>query len=159
MSRVRSIVWAVWCGVLAGCAGTPRPADLPDDFAVSVSFSGTPDGPCAPAWFLVEPDGSLRAAQGERRATSPLPPAVRVLRRGEVREVWTLTSRLGVLGGAPPGEPAGDDLLPPPGVSVAVVSVAAEGRRRTVRVIDPQANGEFSALAGRLRALAWFEGP
>jgi hypothetical protein len=145
---------------LGGCAGTrarPDAQHLPDDFSLSVSV--LPGDVRAAAWYIVEPDGTLRAALGAARENSARPGAVRVLTRAQVREVWELACAAGLAG---EGTGKGKLVRGAPGMpgGAATVEVAAAGRRRTV--IAPAASDaggdRFAALEGRLRDLAWVEG-
>lgn len=137
--------------VLAGCRAVPRSTErTPDDFAISVSTSGPADGVFAPAWFMVEADGVLRAATGLRSARSAAPPAVRALTRRQMDELWGMTRAAGLADapsdGAAPAEPTCE------------IEVAALGRRRAVRA-DSSSNAELKELVQRLRELAWVPAP
>lgn len=138
---------------LGGCASArPDASNMPDDFSLGVAV--LPGAAAQPAWFVLEPDGTLRAALGARREDSPRPPAVHVLTRSQVREVWELACAAGLAGegvgkvaSGAPGNPAGS----------AVVEIASAGRRRLlVAPLAGDAGGAgFDALHGKLRELAW----
>jgi len=145
--------------VLAACAGArarPDARHLPDDFSLSVAVQ--PGGGREPAWYVIEPDGTLRAAIGARRPDSPRPAGVRTLTRDQVRGVWELACAAG-LAGEHHGEGKVSTTLPGSPAGAAVVEVASAGKRRTVAAPAPSdASGAgLSKLLERLRELAWIE--
>jgi len=157
MLRRRAISLSVTALVLAACAGTPPlGATPPDDFALAVTLLGTSaEGPEAlrPAWYIVEPDGTLRVALGERRPISPPPRPVRRLSHRDRQALWADAADLAAAG-APVSEGPADLADPTPH---ALVYLAAGGERRTVR-IDLERGGETVArVADRLRRLGWVD--
>lgn len=116
MGRIVTLAMVAALGCLLASCGSFSPAEtrvredavdlnrFPPDFAVSLTVmlpgkgheAGAPAW-LVPAWYVVEADGNLRAAEGVRTAASTLPPLVRPLRHGEVAELWS-TIRAGGLG-------------------------------------------------------------
>ncbi len=133
---------------LGGCSATPRfPGQAPADFTLSVCLQGTP----SPGWFVLDPDGTLRGAEGERLVTSPVPPIVRTLTDAQRESVYESLVRSGI-----PGDPA----LPvvsdgPSDVPGAVVFYGAGGGRRCVLVTD---TSRLEPIVTNLRGLCWADG-
>ena len=148
---------ALLAALLTSCAAPARPpqAAPPSDFSLSLTIVG--DSPAAPdlepAWYVLEPDGLLRAALGQRQAVSPIPPVVRRLTETQFREVWDATRESGALEAPVGGVQVADSVLPRQG---AAVSVSADGVRRT-RVYEGPPD-RFAALSSLLRRLAWVSG-
>ncbi len=144
---------------LNGCTSTrsshPPPPQPPPDFSLSLTLVGetSPGSPLEPAWYVVEPDGHLRAALGSRQPTSAIPPIVRRLNDAQYTEVWKATVPTGALEAPTGGVQIAEGTLPQRG---AGVSVSASGQRRT-RVYEGSAE-QFADLAVLLRRLAWIEG-
>lgn len=139
--------------LLGACAG-PRtnPGGPPSDFAVSVAvYGGREEG--ASGWYVIDADGTLRAALGERGKTSAVPPTVRTLSHDELVQVWSLVGEAGVLGNQPPGPIVSDEIVLEEGDHGAIVYAAGGGRRRSVRLDGAQP--PVAALVTRLRELSW----
>ena len=141
--------------------GTEFPG-MPPDFALSLavlvpSASAEPGFP-EPAWYLVEADGQLRAAPGDRGPTSPLPPYRRQLTHDEVARLWSTIRAAGL--SPDDRERQGQSSAVTTGVSdvptvpierpMASLYVCAGGDRRgyLIDLASPE------AAAGRVRALA-----
>jgi hypothetical protein len=145
---------------LASCAGAQRDhldaADLPDDFALSVTVLPTKSEhvQMAPAWYTLGPDDVLHAALGERLPSSPAPPGVRTLSRDQVRHVWELVVQGGLASAQDPAVPSWQANSPG---AAAIVYVAASGRRRTFAVATDRAEAVEPVVA-ELRRLGWVEG-
>jgi len=149
------------CGVtLAGCASKalhhPQ-GGCPDDFAISLTLLAPAAG-VGPAWFVLEPDGVLRAVLGERQAASPLPPMVRTLKRTEVESVWRTSGRAGLVGGS--ARPSTSEVRAMTGGgerALALVYAAADGQKRFVSIpaSDASRAAAVSDLAKELGELAW----
>lgn len=108
-------VWAgglalVAGGVLAGCAASTRPrasGEVPEDFGFAVAIPAGAEMTALypehaellgkPAWYMVEPDGTLRAARGAPRMDGPVPPFVRRLSPAQRRELFALLESRGAL--------------------------------------------------------------
>lgn len=159
------VTWAaglVAAGLVAGCSASPRAADaapesaasaaIPEDFGFAVAipagaemtalYPEHADLLARPAWYMVEPDGTLRAALGSPRMDGPVPPFVRRLSPAQRRELFTLLSSRGALTpwsrdsqglGVPVGDAArvvsGED-----GGGAIGVWWSANGRRRSFAV-------------------------
>ncbi len=144
----------VLAGVTGGCVAPARgPDEPPPDFALGLSVRGEARTPLAPAWYILDADGVLRAGLGVRHAGTPAPVPVRTLRADERAEVWRLAAALdsGGMRVAP------TRTVPAPGE--AVMHLARDGRRRTVLVADAGAHEDLARLAATLAALAWAPGP
>jgi hypothetical protein len=141
------------------CAPSARRDACPEDFAVSLTiYAGDPG--LQPAWYLVEPDGVLRAALGERTAASTLPPVVRTLPRHEVESLWRTLYLRDLYNEAPP-EDRTIDVGGTAAAPLAEVYFAGYGRRRTVNVSRTDSDGRETArlLAIQMRRLAWIPKP
>lgn len=162
-------------GTITGCGSftpaSPRVRDdtvdygrFPPDFSVSVTLilpgdARDPKAPAwvTPAWYVVEPDGQLRAREGVRWAEQAIPPLVRHLRHEEVAELWS-TIRAGGLVAESDSDlsnavsvVSGVSELPLKGVvhPTAALYVSSQGRRRGY-LVDLTAS---DAAAGRTRDL------
>jgi len=149
-----------WCAIagifIGGCAATTTPdGQRPPDFALAVSTLGEPGTTTEPAWYVVDPDGSLRVGLGERRLRSPAPRTVRVLTYDERESLWRLVRDGSVYEEWRAGSPLGEQTIPQS--ESAVVFLAVDHRRRSVRIDDAAQNADFLALVERLRTLAWLE--
>src|SRR5262245_17807436 len=133
---------------LAACASRAPERTCPPDFALSLTLMDSGGGSLAPAWFVVDPDGVLRAGLGERSEQTPLPPPVRVLSDDELAEVWADAKPLLDLRSARAAPER-----PRSGRNVAVAYIARGGRGRTVTIDAP--GEDVRPLAERLRRLAY----
>ena len=152
----------------AGCStlqSTPE-GQTPEDFAVSLTIlSGQPgDGATEPAWYILEPDGVLRAISGSRVADSRLPPAVRHLDNDEVQTVHQVCAAAGLFEDVPPGFELAAEPPPPQQEWNAVansqstvnrVFVAFRGKRRSY--IPVEGSTALEPIAAKLRELAWMD--
>ncbi len=140
MTRIAGLVLVlVWVGVLlSGCiaGGSARRTTCPEDFALSL-YTPSP----TPAWFVLDADGTLRAATGPRLPQSPVPPGVRTLTTRQVQGVWRVARTV------KPKAPQGDSGAP------AEFWMAAYGRK-SERLL-PADDAALGTLAGMLRDLAW----
>lgn len=109
--------------------------DAPEDFALSVTLldPNAETGRSNSGWFVMEPDGRLRAALGWRREDTPLPRVVRQLSPAEVDDLWHLTSASGLVGPEARRSRPGERDIPPENLlsPTALVYVAANGTRRS----------------------------
>lgn len=130
-----------------------RPSDTdaatPDDFALSITLDET--GPGGAAWYVVDPDGSLRVATGTRGDRSPVPPLVRQLSAAQVAALWDLTRASG-LEAAVRAAPAVDEGRTRAGTTVFL---AADHARRCAAL--PASDPGVAAAVIELRRLAWME--
>lgn len=150
----RVAIVGVFAGVLGGCAAPARgPDEPPPDFALGLSVRGEARTPLAPAWYILDADGVLRAGLGVRHEGTPAPVPVRTLRADERAEVWRLAAALdsGGMRVAP------TRTVPAPGE--AVIHLSRDGRRRTYLVADVGTHDAVARLAAGLAALAWAPGP
>ncbi len=148
---IRALVAAV---LLTGCASTQRADESapPPDFALSLTLVGDEpeDSPLASAWYVVAPDGQLRAALGERLVSSPLPPVVRRLNDAQMQELWTATRESGALEAPVGGVQVAEGTLPR--VGAGVFTFANEHARTQIVEGRPE---RLAPLAAILRRLAW----
>jgi hypothetical protein len=150
--------------LLPACAA-PRPAgpaDLPDDFSLGLTTlpaKGVTDPALAPAWYILQPDDSLRIALGARQVTSPLPPIVRILSRAQVRTVWEQVVQSGFASELQAHQLP--DTMASVQSSIALVYIAAQGRRRSfsIPLDDESGTKAASDLAATLRELGWVLAP
>lgn len=146
LDRPRRIIFpllSIALAALAACSSPPHAANsAPEDFAVGVTIladaSGTSTAPPAAwqrsAWYLVEPDAQLRAAEGERLAASLTPPVLRQLTAEEMDELWLAASKLQVNQG--PAAESGANDAPRPGdqPGTAIIYLRSQGNRSATRV-------------------------
>lgn len=148
------VLTGVFAGVPGGCVGSVRGAgEAPADFALGLSVRGAPGTPLAPAWYMLDADGVLRAGLGVRHEGTPAPVPVRTLRAEERAEVWRLAMALEV------ERLVSSPARSVPGVGEGVVYLAREGRRRTYVVKDAGADEALGRLGAYLAMLAWAPGP
>lgn len=159
---------------LGACAAT-GPSELsesvPRDFAVSIAVAGN-DANLEPAWYILEADGTLRAALGAPTARSPIPPRVRTLTPGARAAVWHAVQDAQWIPGAEtdaadsfdPASPIDSPTASPPDGAVAgsrqlaEVYVAASGGRWSGRVLAAPGSASaqrLEAVIRELRRLAW----
>ena len=124
-------------------------AATPDDFALSITLDDT--GPGGAAWYVVDPDGSLRVATGTRGDRSPVPPLVRQLSAAQVAAIWDVARSSG-LEAAVRAAPAIDESRTRAG---ATVFLAADHVRRSAAL--PASDPGVAAAVIELRRLAWME--
>jgi hypothetical protein len=150
-------VCIILASVLSGCSA-PKAAITsaapPPDFALSLTINtpNTTDGVLAPAWFIVDCDGSLRAALGARTSASPVPARVRRLTPAEMQQLWDVTRSAGILVPPPRGEARPDGAAPAPGL---LAYVTASGQRWG-KAADPN-DASIRDLIETMRRLAWIE--
>lgn len=141
--------------LLAACAVQPPVAEVvPPDFSLSLTLVGDQPAPFTSAWYVLEPDGLLRAATGERQNSSVLPPVIRQLSDAQRRDLYLAALQSGAFDAPRGGVQVAESSLPKSG-SGAVIFSAAGGARRT-RVIDGPATS-IEPLARSLRQLAWID--
>ncbi len=135
---------------------TPRAANgptIPSDFALAVTVIDN-EGPMAPARYVVEPDGVLRAAQGPGASLDTYPPRTRELTRAQLNLLYRQAIRGGFdrgTGGTP--HRAGARLTPGEGESIVIVEAVAHDARRITRY-DPGGHPEAESLVRTLAELA-----
>lgn len=140
-----------------GC-GTARPVEgaaegaAPADFSVSLSVYKAGEGRL-PGWYVVGPEGQLRAVVGERRANTPLPPIVRQLDPTDRERLWGIVRDAGLLAREiPEGLVSGAEDASGAGAT-ATIAVSGQGRRVTLVAADEV--GSLVALEAAMRELAW----
>lgn len=153
------VISAVLMGGLCtpGC-GTSRPVEagsaegVPADFSVSLSVYKAGEGRL-PGWYVVGPDGQLRAVVGERRGNTPLPPIVRQLDPAERERLWGIVRDGGLLGRrSPEGLVSGPEDSSGMG---ATATIAVSGAGRRVTLVAAEEVGSLVALEAAMRDLAW----
>ncbi len=95
--RAAILLVAMLC--VYSCA-SPRPAGSspPPDFSLNLTVLGGQDA--TPAWYAIGADNTLHISRSLRTNSSPVPPAARVLSRGEVVGVWQRSAALETTDGA-----------------------------------------------------------
>ena len=143
---------------LAACAPrpVPGPAELPDDFALGITV--LPGVGMDPAWYILEPDGELRIATGERQSSSVRPGVVRQLSRAQVRRVWESAAAAGLTSHARPGARTGPTQATALGAA-AIVDLSAVGGRSTIAIPRSETRSVEGVreVVALLRELAWLE--
>ncbi|MEQ8770146.1 MAG: hypothetical protein RIB60_06520 [Phycisphaerales bacterium] len=145
--------------VLGGCDAPPAltqpPAEPPGSFGVAVDVlpgaGRTPDGSIEPARYILEPDGSLRAATGVVQA-GEFPRLVRRLDADARARVYRLTLATGAHDPAPDRRVPAPDLFRPETPTTLVTVGWGEGR--SAASFDPD-DPDARALADELARLAW----
>lgn len=132
---------------LAGCASVDKRNDLgfgnasetPTDFAMVLTIESSPSAQPRhrrPGQYVLEPDGTLRAAIGPGTHAGLLPPVTARLDPAEVDELWRLTAPL-----LPPSPAADGD-----GERVLVAVTSQRGTQRGFLDVDA-ADPLLAALA------------
>lgn len=157
-------LWVALAGCRAGNAAAPiaAPALAPPDFSLSVTLMGTSGtGQYQPAWYLLDPGGTLRVATGTRTAASPVPPIVRVLPSQEVQAIYASAHESGVLTPRDGYVRVSDLFVPVESAEpIAIVSTSVSGRRISYILPRPESAGtdgssRFGEVLSTLRASAW----
>lgn len=173
MARLLAVIVVVCVVPLVSACGSgrgaPEPPGIPlgetrppQDLALAVTVIGRGKGELAslePAWFVIEPDGVLRAATGEGVGPGVYPPRTRRLTEAQVREVYAMVVRSGLDGGVG-GRTYRPGLLPQEGHWI-LIEVAAHERRQ-IALYEPGASAgarELAAHLGRLARLGTPGGP
>lgn len=135
---------------VSGCASPKAvPETVPADFGLSFTVLRA-EGDCKAAWYVLQPDGVLRAVEGVRRESTPIPPPVRVLSTDEREGLWRIVRKSYWL--ATP-TPTGFRVASELEASDVSVSVTGDDRRSTmIGPIDDPHSIEMEAM---LRDLAW----
>ena len=146
--------------LLAGCSAHPRagralPEHPPADFGLAVTVLPADDD-AARARYIVEPDGTLRAATGAGATVQTFPAAVRLLDQAQRRRLWWLTLDTRAHDPTSPWALVAPDTFDPLGQSVTIVTTSFWGAR-TSAAIPPgeEASPAAQALAEELARLAW----
>ncbi len=143
--------------VLSGCDAPPvltqPPADPPGSFGVAVSVlpGASLGGDVEPARYILEPDGSLRAATGVADARE-FPRIVRRLDADARTRVYRLTLATGAHHPPPARRVNAPDLYRPETPTTVVTVGWGEGR--SAASFDPD-DPDARALADELARLAW----
>ena len=156
--------------LLASCATGSRQLNqgqaVPADFAVSISVPQG-DAKLEPAWYVLEADGTLRAALGQATPQSPVPPRVRTLTPGARAAVWDAVQQAHWVPGTAEQaaeqtseQAPADAALSQPKAVLAEVYVAANGGRWSGLVVDAPdspAAKRLERVIRELRRLAWLD--
>lgn len=162
MKPIRTIVAcavAFAASLTLGCAAAPPPADAsgrPSDFALSITVISSQDDPTLisalarpmrPARYVIESDGSLRAAVGAGATPDFRPALTRRLDVAQMARLWRLVEESGFTEQESPArlssEAAASDLYTS---TTAIMSVTRSGRR-IASAIDLEAAGAESQAA------------
>lgn len=168
--RLAAIMVAGVCAVASplagGCASAPtrRPGMPPSDAMLSVTVTPQrprfqrPEREFAPARYIVEADGVLRAAVGEGVTVQTYPGRARDLTDEEWAALWGALLATGVLDPDDPRAVEGEMSLNPDPLRRAVVWARAGGRSAGM-VVDPARDEATAALVTLLEELAWIRTP
>jgi hypothetical protein len=146
----------------------PLPDDRPDDFVLAatifspnVAHEARLPRSLRPARYIVEPDGSLRAAIGPGADATTYPGRTRQLTPAQFDSLWRNVRQSGLLD---PDNPSREDdpevLTRSTDRTTALVYVGFEGRRITLRILmDRTSPGSVEAekLIDRLAEWAWIK--
>lgn len=151
---------------LPGCAGSAqrRLGMPPSDAMLSVTVMPQrprfqrPEREFAPARYIVEADGVLRAAVGEGVTVQTYPGRTRDLTPEEWAELWEAVLTTGVLDPDDPRAIEGEMSLNPDPLHRAVVWARGGGRSAGM-VVDPARDESTAALVTLLEELAWIRTP
>lgn len=169
--RLAALVAAGACAVasivtLGGCASSAsrRLGAPPSDAILSVTvmpqrprFQRT-EREFAPARYVVEADGVLRAAVGEGVTVQTYPGRTRDLTPDEWATLWDTLLATGVLDPDDPRAIEGEMSLTPDPLRRAVIWARGGGRSAGM-VIDPSRDDPTAALVTLLEELAWIRTP
>lgn len=149
---IRTLITIVSIAILAGCA-SPRsvPEAVPADFGLSFTVLKS-EGGATSAWYVIQPDGVLRAVSGVRRENTPIPPPVRTLTNEERDELWRVVRSAYWLSDS---VPQGFRIAPELDAEEIAVSVSGDNRRSTL--IGPLDNRYVNEMEMKLRELAWID--
>jgi hypothetical protein len=146
---------------LGACQAAPEPPErTPADFSLSLTLlapGATQSQSLRPVWYVVEPDGTLRAAIGQRMPSTRLPVPIRRLDAREREALWTRVRSADLASSAPRDVAA--ELAPPaspPAVPTAIIELAHSGTRRAIWIplSDAGARDRLRAVTGELDRLA-----
>ncbi|MFZ4574069.1 MAG: hypothetical protein ACOYN0_06705 [Phycisphaerales bacterium] len=158
---IRRLLTATGAGVvavfsLAGCASAPQAAgEAPADFALSLCIYKPATGRL-PGWYVIQPDGVLRAVVGERQENTPLPPIVRQLDPQDRERLWELVEQAGLSAKTPPeGVVRGPEWVSSR-EATATLALAAHGTRTSL--VAAEQVESITRLEGLVRELAWLSG-
>lgn len=130
-------------GALVGCSSAPpRAQAAPEDFALGLTILADASEESArtggvlsrSAWYLVEADAQLRAAEGERLPNSLTPPVLRQLTPEEMDELWNAASTSGLARSLAAESGASDAPRPGDQPGTAIVYLHADGKRSASRI-------------------------
>jgi len=169
--RLAAIAAAGLCALaaslpLSGCASTAqrRLGMPPSDAMLSVTVMPQrprfqrPEREFAPARYVVEADGVLRAAVGEGVTVQTYPGRTRDLTDDEWATLWDAVLTTGVLDPDDPRAIEGEMSLTPDPLRRAVVWARGGGRSAGM-VVDPARDEATAALVTLLEELAWIRTP
>lgn len=158
---------------LAGCEMTPArgvgtPDKPPADFALSVTVfapsmrvAGEPepkrDPATTPARYILEPDGTLRAAVGPGATPETFPPIVRRVSDGQRQRLWWLTLDTAAHDPGPDAKVASPETYRPEGTDPeALITVSwLGGWSAAAKPLGDGSTGR--ALTAELARLAWVD--
>lgn len=168
-TRLLAAAAAGFCAIaasLSGCAGgvQQRVGMPPSDAMLSVTvmpqrprFQRT-EREFAPARYVVEADGVLRAAVGEGVTVETYPGRTRDLTPDEWANLWQVALSTGVMDPTDPRTVSGEMSLTPDPLRRATVWVRGSGRSAGM-VVDPSRDEPSAALITLLEQLAWIRTP
>jgi len=135
---------------LSGCASPKAvPEDVPPDFGLSFTVLRA-QGDAKAAWYVVQPDGVLRAVEGVRRDNTPIPPPVRVLSAAERDRLWRIVRQSSWLSDS---KPTGFTVASELDAQELSVSVTGDDRRSTL--VGSLQDASAIEIESILRDLAW----
>lgn len=155
-----------FAATLSGCAsGVQQRADMPpSDAMLSVTVMPQrprfqrPEREFAPARYVVEADGVLRAAVGEGVTVETYPGRTRDLTPDEWANLWEVALATGVMDPADPRTVSGEMSLTPDPLRRATVWIRGGGRSAGM-VVDPSRDEPTARLITLLEELAWIRTP
>lgn len=151
---------------LSGCAGSvqQRVGMPPSDAMLSVTVMPQrprfqrPEREFAPARYVVEADGMLRAAVGEGVTVETYPGRTRDLSPDEWANLWKVALETGVLDPDDPRTVSGEMSLTPDPLRRATIWLRGGGRSAGM-VVDPSRDEPTARLVTLLEELAWIRTP
>jgi hypothetical protein len=135
---------------LSGCASPKAvPESVPADFGLSFTVLRA-RGDAKAAWYVVQPDGVLRAVEGVRQESTPIPPPVRVLSAVERERLWRIVRKSYWL-----SEPTPTGFTVASELEAKEMSVSVTGDDRRATLIGSLESGFSTEMEAILRDLAW----
>jgi hypothetical protein len=176
MPRLLPLLAAACLALLPACSSprveprpeaTAIPEDRPADFTLAMTVyspasprvAATLPRALRPARYIVEPDGSLRAASGPAARAATFPPLARTLTPRQMDQVWRLVRDTALLDPANPArveDPLTLELSP--SHTTATLYIAFADRRTSLRLLLDRGSADaLSAeqIADHLAALAF----
>lgn len=156
-----SILLALLCAQMLGCSSSRAftlPDSPPSDFVLAATVftpsSVSADQPASvPARYILEPDGTLRAAVGPGSSPTTYPRETRTLTSAQFNQLWMLTRAI-ELDGSDARAINSPEIFTPPG-DTGVVLIELRANETQQGFAFPSDHPQARALIEALADLAW----